>query len=91
MRFADAVIDAGRTEMNELKTLEGRLKSATDRISAALSTRDNQNSSLAEAQETNTALREQLAGLRQERETDLAEINELIEQIRPLMEGNNNA
>ncbi len=77
--------------MNELKTLEGRLKSATDRISAALSTRDNQNSSLAEAQETNTALREQLAGLRQERETDLAEINELIEQIRPLMEGNNNA
>ena len=77
--------------MNELKTLEGRLKSATDRISAALSTRDNQNSSLAEAQETNMALREQLAGLRQERETDLAEINELIEQIRPLMEGNNNA
>ena len=91
MRFADALIDAGRTEMNELKTLEDRLKSATDRISAALSTRDNQNADLTEAQETNTALRAQLAELRQEREGDLLEINKLIEQIGPLMEGSTNA
>ncbi len=91
MRFADALIDAGRTEMNELKTLEDRLKLATDRISAALSARDSQNNGLTEAQEANAALREQLAGLRQEREGDLVEINKLIEQIRPLMEGNDNA
>ena len=91
MRFADALIDAGRTEMNELKTLEDRLKLATDRISAALSTRDTQNDGLTEAQKANTTLREQLAELRQEREGDLVEINKLIEQIRPLMEGNANA
>jgi small-conductance mechanosensitive channel len=91
MRFADALIDAGRTEMNELKTLEDRLKLATDRISAALSVQDSQNNGLTEAQEANAALRAQLAELRQEREGDLVEVNNLIEQIRPLMEGNDNA
>ncbi|PCJ74023.1 MAG: hypothetical protein COA53_10950 [Rhodobacteraceae bacterium] len=77
--------------MNELKTLEDRLKLATDRISVALSKRDSRNNGLNEAQETNAALRAQLDGLRQEREGDLVEINKLIEQIRPLMEGNSNA
>lgn len=77
--------------MNELKTLEDRLKSATDRISAALSAQDNQNTGLSEAQDANVALREQLTALRQDREGDLIEINKLIEQIRPLMEGNDNA
>jgi len=44
-----------------------------------------------EAQKSNTELRGQLAELRQEREADLVEINDLIEQIRPMMEGNTNA
>ena len=77
--------------MNELKTLEDRLKLATDRISAALSARDKLNTSVTEAQKSNTELRGQLAELRQEREADLVEINDLIEQIRPMMEGNTNA
>ena len=77
--------------MNELKTLEDRLKLATDRISAALSKLDGRNSDMIEAQETNSALHKKLTGLRQEREGDLLEINQLIEQIRPLMEGNTNA
>lgn len=77
--------------MNELKTLEDRLKLATDRISVALSKRDSRNNGLSEAQETNAALRAQLDGLRREREGDLVEISKLIEQIRPLMEGNSNA
>jgi len=77
--------------MNELKTLEDRLKSATDRISAALSAGDKQNGTLTDPQKTNAALHVQLAELRQERESDLLEINELIEKIRPLMEGDSNA
>lgn len=77
--------------MNELKTLEDRLKLATDRISAALSNRDSRNNGLGEAQEANAALRAQLIELRREREGDLVEISKLIEEIRPLMEGNSNA
>ncbi len=77
--------------MNELKTLEDRLKLATDRISAALAAREGLNNSLDESQKTNAALREQLAGFRQERESDLVEINELIKQIGPLLEGSTNA
>ena len=77
--------------MNELKTLEDRLKSATNRISAALSAKEKQHSQLASAQEENATLRESLRGLRQKREHDLAEVNELIEQIRPLMEGEDDA
>ncbi len=77
--------------MNELKTLEDRLKSATDRISAALSARDTQNGALVAEQEVNAKLRTQLNELRAQRESDLAEVNKLIEQLNPLMEGNANA
>ena len=77
--------------MNELKTLEDRLKSATDRISAALSARDTQNGALVAEQEVNAKLRTQLNELRAQREGDLAEVNKLIEQLNPLMEGNANA
>jgi len=91
MRFADRSMRAERTEMNDLKTLEDRLKLATNRISAALSLKGGQNDGLVEAQEANEALRAQLENLRQERQDDLAEINTLIEKIRPLMEGDTNA
>ena len=77
--------------MNELKTLEDRLKSATDRISAALSARDTQNGALVAEQEVNAKLRTQLNELRAQRESDLAEVNKLIEQLNPLMEENANA
>ena len=77
--------------MNELKTLEDRLKSATDRISAALSARDSQNGALVAEQEFNAKLQTQLSELRTQREGDLAEVNNLIEQLNPLMEENDNA
>lgn len=77
--------------MNELKTLEDRLKSATDRISAALSARGTQNGALLAEQEVNAKLRTQLNELRAQREGDLAEVNKLIEQLNPLMERNDNA
>ena len=77
--------------MNELKTLEDRLKSATDRISAALAVQDGQNGALVAEQEINANLQTQLNQLRTQRESDLAEVNKLIEQLNPLMEGNDNA
>jgi len=77
--------------MNELKTLEDRLKLATDRISAALGAPDTQNGALVAEQEANAQLRSQLNELRTLREGDLADVNKLIEQLSPLMEGNDNA
>lgn len=77
--------------MNELKTLEDRLKLAADRISAALSAKSDQNTQLVAAQETNAELQRQIQEIRSDRAGDLAEVNKLIEQIRPLMEGNENA
>jgi small-conductance mechanosensitive channel len=80
-----------RTKMNELKTLESRLKLATDRISVALSAKSDQQVQLTAAQDTNLELQKQIQEVRSERAGDLAEVNKLIEQIRPLMEGNENA
>ena len=77
--------------MNELKTLESRLKLATDRISVALSAKSDQKDQLTAAQDTNVELQKQIQEVRSERAGDLAEVNKLIEQIRPLMEGNENA
>ncbi len=77
--------------MNELKTLEDRLKSATDRISAALGARDSQSGALVTEKEINAKLQTQLSQLRTQRESDLAEVNKLIDQLNPLMEGNGNA
>lgn len=77
--------------MNELKTLEDRLKLATDRISAALSAKSDDKNQLAEAQKVNGDLHRQIQEIRSDRAGDLAEVNKLIEQIRPLMEGNEDA
>jgi len=77
--------------MNELKTLESRLKLATDRISVALSAKSDQKDQLTAAQDTNVELQKQIQEVRSERAGDLVEVNKLIEQIRPLMEGNENA
>lgn len=77
--------------MNELKPLEDRLKLATDRISAALSANGDQSDDLAVAQEVNANLQQKLSILRNNRKRDLAEVNQLIEQIRPLIEGGDDA
>lgn len=61
--------------MNELKTLEDRLKLASDRISAALSAKNDHKVQLAAAQETNAELQRQIQGIRSERAGDLAEID----------------
>ena len=77
--------------MNELKTLEDRLKLATDRISVALSAKNGEKDQLATAQKANEDLHRQIQEIRSDRAGDLAEVNKLIEQIRPLMEGNDDA
>lgn len=91
MRFATDYSRTERAEMNDLKTLEDRLKLATDRISAALSANNTQSGQLETAQETNAELHKQIEAFKSDRENDLAEVNKLIEQIRPLMEGNDDA
>ncbi|MGE4611213.1 MAG: hypothetical protein AAED33_07455 [Paracoccaceae bacterium] len=77
--------------MNELKTLEDRLKSATDRISATLSSAGGAEIDLANLRDENARLQEKLAGLKKQRESDLAEVDSLIEQLRPLMDGGSDA
>ena len=69
--------------MNDLKTLEARLKTATDRISAALA----ENSDTTEIATENAQLRQKLAAAKEQRTSDLAELNELLDHLRPLMEG----
>ena len=91
IRFAANNSRAERAEMNDLKTLEDRLKLATDRISAALSADNTQSGQLEVAHETNAELQRQISAFKVDRENDLAEVNNLIEQIRPLMEGNDDA
>lgn len=91
LRFADGISRVERAEMNELKTLEDRLKLATDRISAALSAKNDHKMQLEAVTATNADLHQQIQEIRSDRAGDLAEINTLIEQIRPLMEGNEDA
>ncbi len=68
--------------MNELNTLEERLKSAVARIeTAALA--DSDTSGLAEE---NTQLKADLATLKEQRRTDMAELDRLMEKLRPMLE-----
>jgi len=77
--------------MNELKSLEDRLKSAADRISVALSKVEDTNDQAAASADENAELRKKLDSLQAQRTADLADLNELLEQLRPLMEGTENA
>ncbi|MHA1127833.1 MAG: hypothetical protein ACTSRN_02645 [Alphaproteobacteria bacterium] len=80
--------------MNELKTLEERLKSATDRISAVISKQNGADSGPlenAEILDENARLKHDLESLRTQRKADLAELDELLEQLRPLIEEESNA
>ena len=81
-------------EMNELKTLEDRLKSASDRISDAVSARIDAGSGPlenAELLDENARLKHDLESLRAQRTADLAELDELLEQLRPLIEESSDA
>lgn len=71
--------------MNELKTLEDRLKSATDRVSAAIAARNDTSDSALE----NKELKDDLSRLKSQREQDMAQLDELLSQLRPLMEAEN--
>lgn len=77
--------------MNELKSLEDRLKSATDRISVALSKVEETSGQAAVIADENAELRQKLDSLQAQRTADLADLNELLEQLRPMMEGTANA
>ena len=73
--------------MNDLKTLEARLKTATDRISAAMTANGNETEISAE----NARLSQKLEDAKAQRTADLAELNELLDHLRPLMEGKSDA
>lgn len=80
--------------MNELKTLEARLKSASDRISAAIMARNEAASGPlenAEMLDENARLKHDLESLRTQRAADLAELDTLLEELKPLIEGADNA
>lgn len=80
--------------MNELKTLEERLKSAADRISEVISRQNGADSGPlenAEILDENARLKHDLESLRTQRKADLAELDELLEQLRPLIEEGTNA
>ena len=80
--------------MNELKTLEERLKSASDRISEVISRQNNTAGGPienAEILDENARLKHDLDSLRTQRKADLAELDELLEQLRPLIEEGSNA
>ena len=73
--------------MNNFKSLEARLKSASDRISAALAAGGDGAMIATE----NAQLRQKLEAAKVQRTADLAELNELLDHLRPLMEGNADA
>lgn len=80
--------------MNELKTLEDRLKSASDRISDSITALAQAGSGPlenADLIDENARLKHDLESLRTQRTADLAELDTLLEQLRPLIEGDENA
>ncbi len=74
--------------MDELKNLKDRMTSALARIENAGAQKDPAVSTLAAE---NAALQDRLKRLQAAREADRAELDALINQIRPLIEGGENA
>lgn len=81
-RFAEQLRTRGRAEMNELKSLEDRLKSAVARIETAASTGNDTYGLAAE----NAQLKADLATLKEQRRADMAELDRLMEKLRPMLE-----
>jgi hypothetical protein len=75
--------------MHEVKQLEARLGAALDalerKLAAAAKPADD-GPDLAELQAENARLQQELADLTEERERDLAQLDQLIAQLRPLVE-----
>lgn len=74
--------------MDDLKNLKDRLGAAVDRIAAGMPDQDPGVSTLAAE---NAALLERLNHIQAQREADRRELDTLIDQIRPLIEGEQNA
>ena len=73
--------------MTELKTLEARLDAALSALEKAAASGDGGGASrIAALEAENRALEDQLAALTEEREKDLAQLDQLIAQLRPLIE-----
>ncbi len=77
--------------MNELKTLEDRLKSATDRISVLISAKSVGAAQPPEMLAENLQLKEQLQKHKAQRQVDMDDLDALLAQLRPLMEDAQNA
>ncbi len=70
--------------MDELERLQDRLASALGRIEAAVS-------GVSGLAEENAGLKQRLEQLQARRDADRQELDDLVAQIRPLLEGENNA
>lgn len=68
--------------MNELKSLEDRLKSAVARIETAALTGNDTSGLAAE----NAQLKADLTTLKEQRRADMAELDRLMEKLRPMLE-----
>ncbi len=70
--------------MNELKALEDRLNLVTSRISSVLE-------KAAAATSEKNRLEKQLADMKKKRAGDLEELDKLLEELKPLLEGEQDA
>lgn len=75
--------------MDELKSLENRLSTITQKLEQLLADRedsqhdDQSDSSL---KQENARLRAELKNMKQQRKLDMADLDKLMQQLRPLME-----
>lgn len=74
--------------MNELSSLEERLKSAIDRIEAAISVVPKAEGDTSEVAAENMKLRADLFKFKELRRRDIQQIDGLMTKIRPLLEEN---
>ena len=80
--------------MNEIEALEARIEAATSRIAAAIAAKAEARQEQAGAdpvalrrlERVNVALRAQLKDMELKREADLAQLDGLISELRPLVE-----
>lgn len=75
--------------MNELESLEGRLKIAIDRIELAISARGEGAGDSFEIAAENTQLKQDLSEFKELRKRDIQQLDGLMAKIRPLLEENN--
>lgn len=76
--------------MSDLKRLEARLDAALQHLAASArppsSSQAADTYALTQLQDENSALTEKLAALSAQRDQDLAQLDELLAQLRPLIE-----